>query len=125
MKSTTSIAMTKLEYCYCDASNYKAFGHVLMKGALSAAQREEILDRLEAREFFIAEQIEVPALYEALYEFSGGPTADDHCWHTFLRFSDHLQSENDRIWGTTESLLAAVRSVHEWDLGLSPHATMA
>ena len=118
--------LIKFEYFYRDASNYKAYGHVLLEGNLSAKERDEIISRLEGESFFIAEQVQVPALYETLYEFSGGPTASDHCWHEFVQLSEHTASAGDgRVWGTTERLLSKFRSVRKWDLRLSPHIAIA
>lgn len=122
MLNTKNLPLTKFEYAYRDASNYKAFGHILLKGSLSAGERDEIISRLECEKLFIAEQLQLPALCEMLYELSGGPTADDHCWHEFVELSDHQVSANDdRVWGTTERLLSKFRAVSEWDLRLSPH----
>lgn len=122
MRDDANPLSTKFEYLYRDASNYKAFGHVLLEGVLSVAEREEIIARLEGGEFFIAEQIGVPTLYEMLYESTGGPTASDHCWHEFDQLSDEVViKDGDRIWGSVEELLAKFRSVRAWDLRLSPH----
>jgi len=114
--------LTKFEYGYRDASNYKSYGHILLEGTLSTDERDEIISRLEGEKYFIAEQVEIPALYETLYEFSGGPTASDHCWHEFAQLGEHKDSErDDRVWGTAERLLSKFRTVSEWDLRLSPH----
>ncbi len=47
-------------------------------------ERDAILSRLEDGNLFIAEQVDVPPLYEQLYRWSGGPIAADHCWHQFV-----------------------------------------
>jgi len=81
-----------------------------------------ILDRLEAGELFIAEQIGIPTLYIDLYEFTGGPTDDDHCWHEFSGFSDICSSVLDGpTWGKAQGLVAEFQKVSEWDQSLSPH----
>ena len=126
MLNTKMSTLTKFEYAYRDASNYKAHGHILLEGTLSIEERDEVISRLDGGKFFIAEQVQVPSLYEALYEFSGGPTADDHCWHEFVQVSDHQNSVNDdHVWGATERLISKFRSVGEWDLRLSPHFSIA
>lgn len=122
MRDDAKPLSTRFEYLYRDASNYKAYGHVLLEGVLSVAEREEIVARLEDGELFIAEQVGVPALYEMLYKSSDGPTTSDHCWHEFDQFSDDaVIKDGDRIWGTVEELLSKFRSVRAWDLQLSPH----
>ncbi len=76
--------MTQFEYLYRDAGNYKAFGAVLLDGALSTEELEGVRNLFPNDGFFIAEQIGVPALYGQLYQWSDGPTQDDHCWQEFL-----------------------------------------
>lgn len=71
------------DYLYCDAGNYKAWGGLLLKGNASAAEAEALQACLNGGEFFIAEQVGVPALYEELWHYSDVPTEDDHVWHTF------------------------------------------
>ena len=52
-----------LNYMYCDASNYKAFGSIWLTGTLTGGERMELVRYLENGEFFVAEQIGVPPLY--------------------------------------------------------------
>ncbi len=80
------MSYTVFEYLYRDASNYKAHGQVWINGILSAGQRAEIIDCLEAEEFFVAEQAGIPSLAHLLFTYSNGPTDDDHGWHTFVGF---------------------------------------
>ena len=68
-------------YLYRDASNYKAFGLLLLKGTASADDVEIWRQHFESSEFFIAEQLGIPALYAELWAFSDGATEDDHVWH--------------------------------------------
>ena len=60
------------EYLYRDAGNYKVFGDIWLTGALSDQERVALVDSLESGEFFVAEQIGVPPLYEELFRESGG-----------------------------------------------------
>ncbi len=114
------------EYRYRDAANFKTSSYVVLEGILSDQERAEIIDRLESGEFFIAEQVGIPALYEVLYEFSGGQTPNDHCWHEFVGFIDSpIVIDDRRIWGSAKGLLSEFRSVVEWDLRLSPHIALA
>ena len=115
----------KFEYVYRDASNYKNYGRVWLEGTLSAEEREEIVSGLDARVFFVAEQIQIPVLYEALYKYSGGETTSDHCWHEFFELSsDANPNQDDDVWGTADMLLSKFRSVRKWDVMLSKHSTI-
>lgn len=109
-------------YRYRDAANFKATGEVLLRGELSEQNKQEIIGRLQDGEYFIAEQVRIPVLYDKLYEFSGGPVIDDHCWHEFIMFqtvsSPSIKSE---VWGSAEAFLLNFRLVKHWDLAFSPH----
>ena len=122
MASTQAAPFTAFDYRYRDAGNYKASGSLLLIGRLSTDEREMIIDRLEAGELFLAEQVGIRPLYAALYELTGGPTYDDHCWHEFSGFRDIGGGAQDiPVWGEATSLVAAFEKVSGWDLRLSPH----
>jgi hypothetical protein len=78
--------------------------------------------KLEAGEFFVAEQLGVPPLYQALYKWSGGPTSADHCWHEFvgIEVTDEAPPNIYR-WGEAEAFVARWFAVSEWKGELSPH----
>lgn len=115
---------TLFKYLYRDASNYKAFGAVALAGRISDAERVDVRRRFESEEFFIAEQIGVPTLYEQLYQWSDGPIADDHCWHQFERFDEVRERPiGIMIAGRAEDFVARIRNVEEWQLELSPHVS--
>lgn len=80
-----------LDYLYRDASNYKSFGSVQIKGDLSEAERRNLLSCLESGEFFVAEQVGIPPLYGQLARY-GGDGGDDHSWHTLVGFREALTS---------------------------------
>ena len=111
------------EYLYRDADNFKAWGALLMKGALSDAQVAEMKSKFESEKFFIAEQIGVPPLYQELWAYSDGPTESDHVWHEF--FALRPSEENDLVegtpWGTANALFTAVSGIARWNERLSPH----
>ena len=110
------------EYCYRDAANFKSFNTVVLRGFLSNAEQAEICNLMESGEFFIAEQIGLPPLYEPLYKFSGGITAEDHCWHNFIRFIENeLEFDTREVWGPAKTLVRNFRAVCTWDARLSPH----
>lgn len=113
---------TLFNYLYRDAGNYKAFGSVALRGVLTPVERARVLEGLEAGQFFVAEQIGVPPLYGGLYQWSGGPTSDDHCWHEFASFDEVEQLPSGSVpAGTTASFMTHVNGVREWDGALSPH----
>jgi hypothetical protein len=117
-------ALTCFEYMYRDAGNYKAFGEVWLSGFLSYEEKDFIFSTMESGEFFVAEQIGVPALYQKLYVSSGGPTKDDHTWHTYQEFRENTFDAvpaGIQIWGNTQAFLKAFESVVRWDIALSPH----
>lgn len=117
--------MTLFEYLYRDAGNYKAFGSLALDGALTEAEMERVGALLDNDGFFVAEQIGVPALYQQLYQWSGGPTADDHCWHQFLSIKVVEEAEvpaDAHRWGSARHFLDTLTSVRTWEEERSPHS---
>ncbi len=89
---TTSFSI--FEYCYRDASNYKAFDNLLLTGAATPGDVQELQDTLIEGEWFIAEQVGIPTLFHRLFAYSGGyPTIDDHEWHEFVRVREATTTE--------------------------------
>jgi hypothetical protein len=118
-----AVSLTIFQYLYHDASNYKSFGSLYLTGTLTEADRRELISCLDGDELFVAEQVEIPALYSDLFQFGGGPTDDDHAWHEFDGFRDHFETtEEVRIWGDAPALLAAFRVAKgSWRPELSPN----
>jgi len=113
---------TIFEYLYRDAGNFKAFGSIALEGRINNADRESIRAKLNSGEFFVAEQIGVPPLYEQLYQWSDGPTASDHCWHEFLGFRETDRTDSSTQSAATVAEFAArFNSIVQWDGTLSPH----
>lgn len=115
------------EYLYRDADNFKAWGALLLKGALTDAQAAEMRSKFESEEFFIAEQIGVPPLYQELWAYADGATESDHPWHEF--FTVRPADENDLAmgtpWGTAGALFQAIMKITQWNERLSPHHEIA
>ena len=112
------------EYLYRDAGNFKSFGAVLLDGEFSPEATSLITDCLDSGEFFVAEQVGLPALYEPLWNFSGGPTENDHAFHEFVGVRPATEEEINSLpnWGSVARLLAAFAAVERrWDCRLSPH----
>lgn len=112
---------TAFDYMYRDAGNFKAFGTVILEGRLRAAHRGLIRSRLSSGEFFIAEQVCVPPLYEELYRWSGGATETDHCWHEFVGFREIAEHPEEYVTSTTGEFVRRFAAVKDWDETLSPH----
>lgn len=112
------------EYLYRDAGNYKAWGSVLLLGTAFPDDVDTLRTYLESGEFFVAEQVGIPVVYQELWALSGGPNNDDHAYH---QFSDLRPATNEEIsmiepWGNLPDLLKAFREVNkDWDCTLSPH----
>ncbi len=115
---------SRFNYLYRDAGNFKVHGSILLSGKLTNEQQAEIVMKLESEEFFIAEQVGLRPLYDALYEFSGGMTREDHVWHSFDGFEQVLndsQIDDAEFWGTAAELLRRFRNVASWSLRRSRH----
>ena len=117
---------TIFEYLYRDAGNFKAFGSVALDGQLASRDETLIRSKLESGEFFIAEQVGVPPLYDQLYRWSDGPTGTDHCWHEFagFRVAGPLEKRIECA-GRLTDFVARFASVDRWDEGLSPHFALS
>ena len=107
---------------YRDASNYKAYGRLLLKGTASVADIETLRQHFDSGEFFIAEQLGIPAFYAELWAFSSGPISDDHVWHTFEELKPATADDLTLpIFDTVKSLTKKIKSVEVWNQNLSPH----
>src|SRR5437899_1199160 len=111
---------TALDYLYRDAGNFKAFGTTAVIGGLSEVDRQEIRNRLDGGEYFIAEQVGLPPLHEELYRWSNGATNSDHCWHEFVGFRD-VNEPPDKCLHAIEAklLVERFRQITEWNGSLS------
>ena len=121
-ESGENFTYTLFEYVYVDGSNYKAFGEIWLSGSISDDQRDGFVAKLESGQFFVAEQIPIPPLYDELFKYSGGATSDDHGWHIFVGFRQELKSHTSTslvVWGSVEKFLGAFRTITEWDPSLS------
>jgi hypothetical protein len=112
---------TAFDYMYRDAGNSKVFGTVILEGRLGAADQEVIRSHLSSREFFLAEQVGVPPLYQKLYRWSAGATNSDHCWHEFVAFREIAAHESASEVVKSRNFVSRFTSVKDWDETLSPH----
>lgn len=111
------------EYLYRDASNYKAWGELLLTGIPSQSDIAALRARLESDVYFVAEQVGVPAVYKELWDLSGGRTGDDHALHEFVAL--RMATVNERkalpLFGELSNLLKAFQAVSKWNYSLSPN----
>lgn len=113
---------TIFEYLYRDASNYKVWGTLLLNGVANESDHQVLVSRFESGELFIAEQLNIPALYAELWEFSSGPTDDDHVWHTFHALRAPTPDDTcTEVFSSVVDLVEKIKSVKEWQTELSPH----
>lgn len=110
-------------YMYRDGANYKAMGELLLDGTLKTDEVDLLRSGLEGGEWFIAEQIGVPTLYEALRtSCTSGKSAElDHAWHEFVGVREAAEADWSRlsVWGISDDLLRRIRSIDEWRPDLS------
>jgi len=114
---------TLFEYQYRDAGNFKVRGEIALEGVADPENWKHALKSLED-DLFIAEQLDIPPLYAKLYQWSGGPSAADHCWHEFVALKVVEHSETDRRTpraGTAAEFVRRLAAVSEWQGALSPH----
>ena len=123
VSSDSSKECCVFEYLYRDASNYKAWGEILLSGVPSQNDIAALRARLESGEYFVAEQVGIPALYKELWDLSGGPNSDDHALHEFvnLRAASEDERKSLRLFGNLSGLLKAFQTVTTWDYSLSPN----
>jgi len=115
---------TLFQYLYRDAGNFKTFGCLALAGPLTPAELESLRSHLGGDGLFIAEQLDVPPLYENLYQWSDGPTSSDHCWHEFrdLKIVEDAGVPVDaHRRGSAKQFLERLAAIGSWNEGLSPH----
>ena len=110
------------EYLYRDASNYKVWGNLVLRGVAKKSDHEVLATHFESGEFFIAEQLGIPPLYAELWEFSNGPSIDDHVWHTFHKLRPATDEDlKNPAFDTIRNFISKIRAVKYWNHELSPH----
>jgi hypothetical protein len=100
------------EYLYRDSSNYKAHGAILLVGAVTAGDLERLTATLPEGLYFLPAAVGIAPLHEELFQYSNGPTADDHPWHEFvcLRQTEPKDMEHRSVAGPLEEFLGKFRS---------------
>lgn len=73
---------TNIEYLYRDADNYKVQNHCVIQGEITPEQIEQIMDCLDAGEYFIPRQVGLPE-----ERFSTVDPERDHPWFELSEYS--------------------------------------
>lgn len=102
---------TKLNYLYRDAANYKTWNAVVFQGEITEEQIETIMSCLDSGEYFIPEQVGLPA--------DRGGELDmeyDHCWFELDSSSFDTTEAPPTIDMTIEELVSAFQKAkNKWD----------
>lgn len=107
----TNIVNTKISYLYRDASNYKAYNEVIIKGKISPGQINQIMECLDDGEYFIPCQIGFPES-----RIGEVDPEVDHCWFELERSSFECTSEPETIEMTADELVQAFKEASgNWD----------
>ncbi len=95
---------TVLPVMYRDASNYKAYGDILLEGIITDAQIAVLRASLNQDTYYVPGQLGLDHL--ALDTWPGSAYEDDHNWHELflpeIRTVDQATSELIRERGTQE-----------------------
>lgn len=109
------------EYLYRDAGNFKSWATLLLIGKVTPTEVLGVRDKLDGGEFFIPEQIGVPALCQNLWRSGISPTADDHPWHEYFELRAATIDEINTLptWGLAQCLLDRMNNVSAWNIDQS------
>lgn len=103
---------TKIAYAYRDADNYKTDREVVVAGRLDEAGLDKIVGSLSDSEFFIPQQIGLPALQKELGNYSDS----DHVWHTILEIG-FTDADADTALPSAETMMKDwPASKFKWDV---------
>lgn len=88
-----------------------------MLGSVGQSEVVSLKALLDGEEFFVAEQVNIPVLYDQLWKLSGGQNVDDLYMHEYLdlRAASEQEIGTLSVWGTVEQLMAGFRSVKSWN----------
>ena len=104
---------TKIRYMYTDGSNYKQRYEAVVKGAATKEQVNAIYDSLDPEEFFVAEQVGLPA--EGI---KGYPVnEDDRAWYQMFTEDGIEETKEEATIDMTIEELARkfVQAKNKWD----------
>lgn len=101
---------TKINFLYRDGSNYKKNNSVVIAGAFTDNEINQIHDCLDGGGYFIPEQIGFPV------ERFGRITEDDHCWCELTAYDFEPTEDAPTVKMSTDDVLKAFLSAKDnWD----------
>ena len=104
------IMNTTIEYLYRDASNYKKWNRVVIRGELSSEQLERIEACLDG-DYFVPRSVGLPE-----HRITDYRTDDDHCWFEWeVCDVAELTEELPTIDMSAEELVRRFEQVSHWD----------
>ncbi|MGH3710412.1 MAG: hypothetical protein ACRDRQ_20410 [Pseudonocardiaceae bacterium] len=121
---TQGCDLSVFEYMYRDAGNWKTFDKLLMEGNCEGVQ-SVLAACLDWGNQFVAEQVDVPPLYEKHFADCGeGPSDLDHAFHEFicLRPATEEEQAGIKIHCTLPEFVTRMqKAAARWDVTLSPY----
>lgn len=105
---------TVFEYLYRDASNYKAWGAILLEGAFTPQDEAALRSQLDSGEYFIPGKVGIDALQPRIWSAGFPPNCDDHEFHEFveLRAATAADLVEMSVWGSLKDLLQRFQQSH-------------
>lgn len=107
---------TKMSYMYRDSDNYKDYTEIIVCGAITEEQIDRIIGKLSDKEYFIPEQLGLPA--NRLDSYAYDPDVD-HPYCELGRDSFELTEEEATEDLTVDELVAKFEAVEHWDESLN------
>lgn len=110
------------DYLYRDSGNNKVHGTLLLVGTIDPEQVNEFKSYLNGGEWFVAEQVGIPPLYDKLLEHSGGATDEDTPFHEFCCFRYPTKDDiaSNRIFSSVKVFVDRFKHASgRWDVSKS------
>lgn len=109
--------VTIVPYMYRDASNFKAFGDIIVAGAITDEQRAALKASLDVNDTFIPEQLHLEHLGWQEDTWTSFPASDDHVWHELLVDEIRVEENDHQPVFTVDDLVKwfVDAAVEGWD----------
>ncbi len=103
---------TIIQYLYRDASNYKKWNEVIIRGELSSEQLERIEACLFDGEYFVPRSVGLPEVRITDYR-----TDDDHCWFEWAVCDVEMEFTEacPTVDMSADELVERFEQVSQWD----------
>lgn len=105
---------TVLEYLYRDASNYKAWGAILLEGSCTPADETLLRTYLDSGEYFIPGKVGIDCLQPRIWSAGFPPNSDDHDFHEFIELRSATAEDllEMPVWESLNELLQRFQRAH-------------